>query len=498
MLINNHDESVKDKDLKEQKNQKDPADKKQDKIKALKKQLQYECRNAWDMASEDDREFAYAFAEEYKNFLDQARTEREFVVLAVETLENMGFVPIHEKEILEAGDKVYKNIRNKGVVAAVVGRKPAIEGFNLIGAHIDAPRIDLKPNPIYEDSDLVFFKTHYYGGIKKYQWTAVPLSLHGIIYREDGTPLTISIGDNPEDPVFTMTDLLPHLGTEQMGRKATEVIKGEDLNVLIGGLPYPDTDASGRFKLAILEFLQKSYDLTERDFLSAELEIVPANPARDVGLDRSFIGAYAQDDRSCAFPALVALTSIDRPQRTIVTLLFDKEEIGSEGSTGAQSRLYENFLYEIYVKSTEQASQFGYNHLLENSRLLSGDVTNGYDPTFSSVSDPRNNAYLGKGLNLQKYAGSRGKSGTSDANAEFLSSVIRLLNDNKIAWQTGELGKVDAGGGGTIAKFMANLGMEVLDCGLPVLSMHSPFEITSKIDLYHTFLAFKAFFEQMK
>lgn len=482
-----------------EKNDQELVDKgKNDAYKALKKRLVYETRSAWATSGPDDHQAADAFAEEYKLFLDQARTEREFVALTVETLENMGFVPIQSKEHLAPGDKVYKAIRGKGLAAAVVGRQPAAGGFNLVGAHIDAPRIDLKPNPVYEDSDLVFFKTHYYGGIKKYQWATLPLSLHGIVYRPDGSPMTISIGDKPEDPVLTITDLLPHLSSEQMSRKATDLIKGEDLNILVGGRPYPDSDNSGRFKLALLQRLEQDYGITEKDFLSAELEIVPALLSRDVGLDRSFIGAYAQDDRACAFPALVALTSMDRVDRTVITLLFDKEEIGSDGNTGAQSRIYEHFIYEIYAKSVSQPTQLGYHDLLENSRMLSADVTNGYDPTYASVSDSRNSAYLGKGLSLTKYGGSRGKSGTSDANAEFLASVIRLLDAHSIAWQTGELGKVDAGGGGTIAKFMANLGMEVLDCGLPVLSMHSPFEITSKIDLYHTYLAYKAFFAKIK
>lgn len=466
--------------------------------KELKKQLQKEYKNAWDLQPDDERDFAFAFVEEYKAFLDLARTEREFVTLAVETLENMDFVPIQSKEKLVAGDKVYKNIRGKGLAVAVIGRQPAVQGFNLIGAHIDAPRIDLKANPIYEDGDLVYFKTHYYGGIKKYQWAAIPLSLHGIVHRADGSHVTISLGDQAGDPVLTITDLLPHLGTEQMGRKATEVIRGEDLNVLIGGIPFHDPEASGRFKLGLLQLLKDQYNLTEAELITAELEIVPAYPSRDVGLDRSMVGAYGHDDRSCSFPAFVALTSVDRLERTGVTFLFDKEEIGSEGNTGAKSRTYEHFIYELYAKQAESPSQLEFYQLLENSHMLSGDVTNAYDPTFASVSDARNNSYLGKGINFMKFGGSRGKSGSSDASSEFYSAVTRLMDENHIAWQTGELGKVDAGGGGTIAGFMANLGIEVIDCGVPVLSMHSPFEVISKIDLYHTFLAYKTFFQKMK
>lgn len=464
---------------------------------ALKKALQKEYKNAWDLNPADEKDFAFAFAEEYMTFLDQARTEREFVTLSVETLENMGFVPISSKERLAPGDKVYKNIRNKGLAIAVIGRQPAVAGFNLIGAHIDAPRIDLKANPVYEDSELVYFKTHYYGGIKKYQWAAIPLSLHGVIHRADGSLLSVSIGDQADEPVLTITDLLPHLGTEQMSKKATEVIRGEDLNILIGGIPHEDPEVSGRFKLGLLQLLKEKYNITEADLVTAELEIVPAYPSRDVGLDRSMIGAYAHDDRSCSFPALVALTSVDRLEHTGITFLFDKEEIGSEGNTGAKSRVYEHFLYELYAKQAEQPNQLDFYRLLENSRMLSGDVTNAFDPTFASVSDPRNNAYLGRGINFMKYGGSRGKSGSSDANSEFYAAVIRLMDEHKVAWQTGELGKVDAGGGGTIAGYMANLGIEVIDCGVPVLSMHSPFEIVSKIDLYHTFLAYKVFFQKM-
>lgn len=466
--------------------------------KELKKQLLKEYKNAWDLQPADEHDFAFAFAEEYMSFLDQARTEREFVTLSVETLESMGFVPVKDKQKLLPGDKVYKNIRGKGLAIAVIGRQPASQGFNLIGAHIDAPRIDLKANPVYEDGDMVFFKTHYYGGIKKYQWAAIPLSLHGVIHKADGSQLTISIGDQAGDPVLTITDLLPHLGTEQMSRKANEVIRGEDLNILIGSIPFHDPDASGRFKLGLLQLLKEKYDLSEADLVTAELEIVPALPSREVGLDRSMIGAYAHDDRSCSFPALVALTSVDRLERTGVTFLFDKEEIGSEGNTGAKSRTYEHFIYEIYAKQAENPTPLEFYQVLESSHMLSGDVTNAYDPTYASVSDPRNNSYLGKGINFMKFGGSRGKSGSSDASSEFYSAVTRLMDEHHIAWQSGELGKVDAGGGGTIASYMANLGIEVIDCGVPVLSMHSPFEIISKIDLYHTYLAYKTFFQKMK
>ena len=486
-----------DKTAKNKKETTNESTKKADEIKALKKKLTAEFPNLWDTSSQDDQEAAFAFAEEYKNFLDLGKTEREFVTVAVETLESLGYEPLGTQSLLKPGDKVYKSIHGKGLVAAVIGRQPATDGFNLLGAHIDSPRLDLKPNPFYEDSDLTFLKTHYYGGIKKYQWAAIPLSLHGLVFRADGSPLTLSIGELPGDPVLTITDLLPHLGTEQMSRKAPDIIKGEELNVLIGGLPYPDQETAGRFKLGILKLLNDRYGLTEKDFVSAEIELVPAFPARDVGLDRCFVGAYGQDDRVCAFPALAALTSIEKPAKTSVCLLFYKYEIGSDGNTGAQSRTYEHALYEIFHRSLENASQLDYQQMLENCQMLSADVTNGFDPTFPTVSDSRNNSYLGRGISLEKYCGSRGKSGTSDANSEFFARIIRVFNENTIPWHTGELGKVDAGGGGTIAKYMANMGMNVIDCGVPVLSMHSPFEISSKIDLYFTYLAYKVFLEKI-
>lgn len=465
--------------------------------KALKKKLQVEYPNLWDVSEPADRDAAFAFAEEYKIFLDLAKTEREFVTVAVETLESLGFSDLNQTSSLTAGDKVYKNIRGKGLVAAVIGDQPIQTGCNLIGAHIDSPRLDLKPNPLYEDADLTFLKTHYYGGIKKYQWPAIPLALHGVVFRADGSPLVLNIGENDQDPVLTITDLLPHLGAEQMSRKSTELIKGEELNVLVGGLPYPDPELAGRFKLNLLQLLNEQYGLVEKDLVTAEIEIVPAGKARDVGLDRSMIGAYGQDDRACAFPALAALTDLEKPERTSVCMFFDKEETGSDGNTGAQSRSYENVLLQLLFLQKPDANVIEQVKMMENCRMLSADVSNAFDPTFASVSDPRNNSYLGRGISLVKYTGSRGKGGTSDANAEFFARIVRLFDAEKIPWQTGELGKVDAGGGGTIAKYLANTGMDVIDCGIPVLSMHSPFEISSKIDLYFTYLAYKTFLTKM-
>ena len=466
-----------------------------EKAKALKKRLSVDFKNIWDICSEDDRIFAYDFAQEYKKFLDLAKTEREAVLTAVESVESLGFAELSSLTALKPGDKVYKNIRGKGIAIAVIGQKPLTEGLNLIGAHIDAPRLDLKPVPLYEESDMVFLKTHYYGGIKKYQWAAIPLALHGVVILTDGSSMTVTFGESADEPVLTITDLLPHLGQEQMGRKASDIIKGEELNILIGSLPYPDPETSGRFKLAILQLLNERYGITEKDLVTAELEVVPAYPSRDVGLDGSFIGAYAQDDRVCAFTGLAAICDLEMPQRTAVCLLFDKEEVGSDGNTGAQSRQYEYFLHELLVKTGAGRDPLDRQIMLENSKMLSADVTNGYDPTFASVSDPKNNSYLGKGICLAKYVGSRGKNGTSDANSEFFAEVVRAFEKSNIAWQAGEMGKVDQGGGGTIAKYLANLGMEVIDCGVPVLSMHSPFEITSKIDVYFTYLAYKAFYD---
>lgn len=480
-----------------QENKKNNADSKKAKAKTLQKKLLVQYPNLWDKAEEKEREEIFSFAEAYKSFLDQAKTEREYATVATETLEELGYKSLNEYSQIKPGDKVYQNIRGKAIVAAVVGSRPLTEGCNLVGAHIDAPRLDLKPNPLYEDGEMALLKTHYYGGIKKYQWAAVPLAVHGIVYRSDGSPLVLNIGENPDDPVLTITDLLPHLSSEQMSRKATEIIKGEDLNVLVGGIPYPDEDTSGRFKLGVLQLLHEKYGLKEQDFVTAEIEIVPAGKSRDVGLDRSFIGAYAQDDRVCSYTALAALTALEQPEKTAICLLFDKEEIGSDGNTGAQSRVYENFLYELLALSGQNSDRRSFHRLLENSCMLSADVTNGYDPTFASVSDSRNNSYLGRGICLIKYVGSRGKAGTSDANVEFLSRIIRLFAQEGIPWQTGEMGKVDAGGGGTVAKYLANLGMEVIDCGVPVLSMHSPFEITSKIDVYMTFQAYKVFLEKI-
>ncbi len=463
-----------------------------------KKQLELSFPNLWDQASQETVEAAYSYADAYKGFLDRAKSERAFIREAERWLEQRGFVPLDGLDSLKPGMKVYQTFREKGLIAAVIGSQPQA-GMNLIGAHVDAPRLDLKPIPVYEDQELVYFKTHYYGGIKKYQWPAIPLALHGRVYRADGSAVDLSIGEAADDPVLTITDLLPHLGKDQMAKKATEVITGEDLNVLVASRAYPQEDLAGRFKLAFLDWLEKTHGLLERDLVTAELQLVPAGQARDVGFDRSLIGAYAQDDRVCSYTALTALAAMETGERTGVCLLFDKEEVGSQGNTGAQSRVYETMLQELLVKSAgnQWADKLAFDRYLQDCQMLSADVSAAYDPTFASVYDIKNSSFLGRGLCLVKYVGARGKSGTSDASSEFFSKIVRAFDAHDIPWQTGELGKVDMGGGGTVAAYLANLGMEVIDCGVPVLSMHAPFEVTSKIDVYWTHRAYQAFYEHV-
>ncbi|MBN1891400.1 MAG: aminopeptidase [Clostridiales bacterium] len=456
-----------------------------------------EYPNIWAKGSAQEIKQITTFSEKYRRFLNEVKTEREFVRKAIQMAESKGFSSMDKKDDLKPGDKVYSSIKGKGLLLAVVGKRPMSEGFNILGAHIDSPRLDLKPNPLYEEDEMVFFKTHYYGGIKKYQWTAIPLSIHGVMIRKDGTEIEICIGENDDDPIFYITDLLPHLGAEQMSRKGTDIVKGEDLNVLIGGRPVEGNDIKNLYKIGILKILNENYGIVEKDFVSAELEIVPAMKARDVGFDRAFIAAYGHDDRVCAYPALTALLEQKNPSKTVICMLSDKEEIGSYGNTGAQSRLYENFFVELYAKTTGSYDEVKFRKSLSAAKMLSTDVSNAYDPKYSSVSDPKNSAYLSRGIKLEKYVGSRGKSGTNDANSEFVAEVIRILDDRKIPWQTGELGKVDEGGGGTISAFMSGYGLDVIDCGVPVLSMHAPYEVISKADLFVTYLAYKAFIEDI-
>ncbi|MCL2722523.1 MAG: aminopeptidase [Treponema sp.] len=462
----------------------------------LSDKLFYKLKNLWEGIDKKTEKEVEDLAVSYKQFLDKGKTERECVDFLCGLFEKNGFVNIDtlKNKKLTAGLKVYQNIKGKSFLAAIIGKKPAIEGCNILGAHIDSPRLDLKQNPLYEDSDLALLDTHYYGGIKKYQWTTIPLSMHGVFVNEAGKKTTISIGEEPNDPVFTITDLLPHLAKEQMEKKASQAVDGEDLDILAGSRPYDDKDEKEKVKLNILNILNKKYGITEKDFASAEIEFVPAFKASDVGLDRSMIGAYGHDDRCCAWPAIQALLTFAKgasPDKTLVCYLSDKEEIGSAGNTGARSLNFENFLSLLCG-----GSQADLRLCYSRCAMLSADVDAAFDPCYASVYDKKNGSFIGKGISLSKYTGSGGKYGASDANAEFCAKVQAIFNRNNVQWQFGELGKVDKGGGGTIALYAANLGMEVLDCGVPVLSMHSPFEVISKIDLYTTYKGYIAFLKE--
>jgi len=469
--------------------------KEKDKKEKLSDRLFFNLKSCWEEIDEKTEKEIDDLSANYKKFLDSGKTERECIDEACRILEKDGFKNIDavKDKIFKPGMKIYQNIRGKSVLAAVTGKNPASEGCNILGAHIDSPRLDLKQRPLYEDSDLALFDTHYYGGIKKYQWTTIPLSMHGVFINEDGKKTTVRIGEEPDDPVFTVTDLLPHLAREQMEKKASAAVEGEDLDILAGSRPYkdPGNEEKEKVKLAILDLLNKKYGITEKSFASAEIEFVPAFKASDVGLDRSLIGAYGHDDRCCAFPALKAITALSRnktaPEKTLVLYLSDKEETGSAGNTGARSLNFENFL-SMFCENQKQLRL-----CFSRSSMLSADVNAAFDPTYASVFDKKNAAFIGKGIVLEKYTGSGGKYGASDANAEFCAKVQSIMERNKIQWQCGELGKVDKGGGGTIALYAANLGMDVLDCGVPVLSMHSPFEIISKIDLFTTYKGYIAF-----
>ncbi len=463
----------------------------------LEEQLSYKQKNIWEKVNDDFVAKSFDFSEEYKSFLNKAKTEREFVAEAEKAAVAAGFKALDRliaaNSKLKPGDKVYYINRKKSAVFAVIGSKPMAEGVNILGAHIDAPRIDLKQNPLYEDTELAFFKTHYYGGLKKYQWLTIPLAIHGTVIKGDGTAVDIVIGESDDDPVFNITDLLPHLAREQMQKKMSEAVTGEGLNLLLGSIPYKDDKVKEKVKLNIMSILYKKYGIVEEDFQSAELEIVPAQKAKDVGFDKSMVGGYGQDDRVCAYPALKAVMDIGTPERTAVCLLTDKEEIGSMGNTGAQSNLLQDFLANIIALTDDNYSDLKLRSCLSQSKMLSADVNAAVDPNYDNVFEKRNATFLGHGIVLQKFTGSRGKYDASDASAEFVGEVRKLFNDNDIIWQSGELGKVDEGGGGTIAQYAANLGIDVLDCGIAVLSMHSPFEITSKVDIYTTYNAYKVF-----
>lgn len=459
----------------------------------------YEPKNGWLEMEDVEIEEIFTFNQEYADFLTANKTEREFVRASVELLEAEGFKNLDELSSLKAGDRVYKVNRDKAIIVAIIGEKPLSDGLHIVGAHIDSPRIDLKPNPLYEDGGLAFFNTHYYGGIKKYQWVSIPLALHGVIVKEDGSKVEIRLGEEEDDPVFYISDILPHLGKKQMEKKMSEGITGEQLNLVIGSIPSKKEDKEGEqeketVKTAILSLLKEKYGITGEDLISADLEIVPALRTRDVGFDRGLLAGYGQDDRVCSYTALRAIIDTEKPAHTAMVLLVDKEEIGSMGSTGMQSHFFENTVAEILNLSNEEYSEFILRKIIENSQALSADVNAAFDPNFADVYAKNNSAYLGKGVVLTKYTGARGKAGASEATAEFMGKIRSLFNRSGIIWQIGELGKVDEGGGGTIAQFLANYNMDVLDCGPALLSMHSPYEVASKVDIYNTYLAYSVFF----
>ena len=448
----------------------------------------YRPKNGWDRISAAQEGELKRYCEDYKKFLDNSMTEREAVDSAIAMAEAKGFKPFVRGMELKAGDKVYRSNRNKAIMLAVVGSQPLDQGANICAAHIDAPRLDLKPNPLYEDAELAFFKTHYYGGIRKYQWVTIPLELHGVVALKDGSTVKVVVGPAAGDPIFTIDDLLPHLGAEQSKKPLSEAISGESLNLLIGSRPFADDEGSDRVKLAVMDILNQKYGIVEEDFISAELEVVPAFRASDVGFDRSLIGAYGHDDRVCGYAALAGLLDLEEvPAKTAVCMLADKEEIGSEGVSGMQSAAFDTFMSDLC-----DGQKVALKACYEKSFCLSADVTAAFDPNFADVYEKRNSAKVNYGVGLAKYTGARGKSGSSDASAEVVAKVRAMLDGADVVWQMAELGKVDAGGGGTVACYMANRDIDTLDAGVPVLSMHSPFETVSKLDCYMTYAAMKA------
>lgn len=454
--------------------------------KDLKTQL-LDVRTKSPYFSDKEMKAIQKYAEEYKTFLGVAKTEREAVKETLKIAKKNGFVEFDKTKEYKPGDKIYYVNRNKAIILATIGTRPITDGVSFAVAHIDSPRLDLKPNPLYEKDGFAYFDTHYYGGIKKYQWTTTPLALYGVVVRKDGTVVDVNIGDDDKDPKFVVTELLIHLSGDQMSKKASEAVEGERLDILIGSRPFDDSEESDLIKLNILKILNEKYGITEADFQCAELEAVPAGKPCDIGLDRSMVGGYGHDDRVCAYPAITSLLSLKKPAYTAVTVLADKEEVGSAGVSGMQSSFVPNFIEDL-------ASCFGAKgyEVLSNSLCLSADVNAGYDPIYPENYERRNSSILGGGVCLTKYTGARGKSGTSDASAEVMGLLRKEMDAKKVLWQIGELGKVDGGGGGTIAQFIANLGVDTVDLGVPVLSMHAPFEVISKIDLYMAHKAFHA------
>ncbi len=459
-----------------------------------------EKKNAWLSYRQNNREELNILCDNYKTFLSKGKTERECVMQAVELAKQAGYrnltTVIQNGETLKQGDKVYALCMEKAIALVQLGSMPMEEGMNILGAHIDSPRLDLKQNPLYEDGEQALLDTHYYGGVKKYQWVTLPLALHGVIARKDGTKVNVVIGEELSDPVVGITDLLIHLSADQLEKKARVVIEGEDLNILVGSEPICDEEDQDKAQVRthILSILKEKYGIEEEDFYSAEIEVVPAGPSRDFGLDRSMIMGYGHDDRVCAYTSLIAMLEAGETERTAVCLLVDKEEIGSVGATGMHSRFFENTVAEV-MNLAGQYSELSLRRALTNSKMLSSDVSAAFDPNYANVFEKKNTAFLGKGLVFNKYTGSRGKSGSNDASAEYMAMIRRIMDEAGVNWQTAELGKVDVGGGGTIAYITANYGMNVIDSGVPVLSMHAPWEIVSKADVYEAYRGYAAFIQ---
>ena len=456
----------------------------------LRKSLVYDRKNGYDRMDAAELDAMESYCEGYKQYLDAGKTERECVDRTISMAEAAGFRPYVRGTAAKPGDKFYRVNRGKAIMLAVVGKKSLADGANIGAAHIDAPRLDLKPNPMYESDEMAFLKTHYYGGIRKYQWVAIPLELHGVVALKDGSVVRVSVGNGENDPVFTIDDLLPHLGAEQSKKPLGEAIPAESLNILVGSRPLADDEGSDRVKLSVLELLNRKYGIVEEDFISAELSAVPAFQARDIVFDRSMIGAYGHDDRVCAYASLAALLELGVPERTAICMLADKEEIGSEGVSGMQSAAFDTFMEDLC-----EAQGVAVRECYEHSFCLSSDVTAAYDPNFAEVYERRNSAFINYGMGLCKYTGARGKSGASDASAELVAYVRRVLDEANVVWQMAELGKVDAGGGGTVAAYMAERNIDTLDAGVPVLSMHAPFETVGKLDCYMTYKGMKAIYE---
>ncbi len=471
-----------------------------------------ERKNAWLKYDEAEKKACMEYCEGYRRYLSASKTERESVAEAVKLLKAHGYRDLKDViasgETLKAGDKVYSVNMDKTLSAFLIGEEPLEKGMKILGAHVDSPRLDIKQNPLYEDMEMVLLDTHYYGGIKKYQWVATPLAMHGVVFKKDGSRVDVVVGEKEDDPVLCITDLLPHLGAKQMGKKASEVVEGEDLNVLFGSMPVEPAEAKedeteeekaarelamkGKVKAHVLSLLKETYGIEEEDFLSAELEVVPAGACRDLGIDRSMLMGYGHDDRVCGYTSLTALLSLEKVDRTCVCSLVDKEEIGSAGATGIQSKYFENEVAEV-MNALGQYSELKLRRALANSEMFSSDVSAAVDPNYPGVNEMKNSAFFAKGLTFNKFTGSRGKGGSNDANPEFLAKIRRIMDENNVSWQTAELGRVDEGGGGTIARYMAERNMQVVDSGVPVLSMHAPWEVVSKADVYEAMKGYAAF-----